>query len=155
MSLEPVRHGVTVPLPPQEAFSLFADLAAWWPREYTWSGELVDALGLEPHAGGRLFERGPEGFTCDWGRVLAWEPPARMLLRWQIAPSRAPEPDPERASEVEVRFAAEDGGTHVAVEHRGFERHGDGAEGYRDALGSPGGWPYMLGAYAVAAGAGR
>ena len=72
--------------------------------------------------------------------MTAWEPPRRLVFLWQIGPSREPVPDPARASEVEVRF--EDG--RVALEHRGFERHGEDAEAYRDGMGSAQGWPWLL-----------
>jgi uncharacterized protein YndB with AHSA1/START domain len=148
--MTPVRHTVTVPAPPERAFAAFADLNAWWPREYTWSGPVLEAIAIEPRADGLCHELGPYGFRCDWGRVLAWEPPYRLVFTWQISPRREPVPDPARASEVEVRVTAEDAdGSRVEVEHRHFERHGGDADGYRDALASEHGWPYMLGRYAA------
>jgi uncharacterized protein YndB with AHSA1/START domain len=140
-----VRHRIEVGSNRQEAFVAFADLQSWWPREYTWSGDVLEEIAIEPREGGRLYEVGPHGFTCDFGRVLAWEPGRRLAFTWQIGPSREPVPDPARASEVEVRF--EDGA--VEIEHRGFERHGDAGEGYAAALGSEQGWPYMLRGYAA------
>jgi uncharacterized protein YndB with AHSA1/START domain len=150
-----VQHGVSVPLPPERAFALFAEeLGSWWPPEYTWSQDTLEEIGIEPRQGGMCFERGPHGFRCDWGRVLAWEPGARLELTWQIGPSRDPQPNPDKASVVEVRFGAEgDGGTRVELEHRLFERHGEDGEGYAAAMGSEQGWPYILGRYAAAAGA--
>jgi uncharacterized protein YndB with AHSA1/START domain len=147
-----IRHSLTVPRPPDEAFALFTErLGSWWPREYTWSQQVLDAIGIEPYAGGMCYERGPHGFRCDWGRVLTWQPPQRLVLAWQISPRREPEPDPARASTVEVRFeAGPSGGTHVTLEHRDFERHGDGAAEYRAALASPQGWPYIMQRFAAA-----
>ncbi len=115
--------------------------------EYTWSQEALAAIGIEPRAGGSCFELGPHGFRLDWGRVLAWEPPSRLVFSWQIGPTRVPEPDPARASEVAVHFEPADGGTRVALVHRAFERHGDGAEDYRAAMYSEPGWDYILGRY--------
>ena len=140
---------VVVAVPPARAFTLFtAGLGEWWPPEYTWSGDVLEAIGIEPlGTGGLCFERAEDGFTCHWGRVLAWEPPARLVLAWQIGPTRVPEPDPARASLVTVTFTGEDGGTRVDLSHTGFERHGDGAEGYAEAMGSPQGWPYILERY--------
>jgi Activator of Hsp90 ATPase homolog 1-like protein len=151
---EPVRVTVLVPQEPVEAFALFADrFGSWWPREYTWSQATLRWIGLEPRVGGRCYEIGPNDFHSDWGRVLVWERPVRLVLAWQISPRREPEPDPARASEVEVRFESEEGGTtRVTLEHRGFERHGPGAAGYRVALASAQGWPWILGRYAAAAG---
>ena len=145
MNDDATRHELTVEAPPERAFARFAEeLGAWWPREYTWSGDALEAIGIEPREGGMCFERGPHGFRCDWGRMLAWEPPDRLVFTWQIGPSREPVPDPARASEVEVRFAPAAEGTRVTLEHRDFARHGDAGPGYRDALGSEQGWPYML-----------
>jgi uncharacterized protein YndB with AHSA1/START domain len=150
--LEPIRRGLTVSAPPDRAFSAFTEgLGSWWPSEYTWSGEVLDSIAIEPREGGRCFERGPHGFECDWGRVLACERPRRLVFAWQISPRREPVPDPERASEVEVRFEPDgDRGTRLELEHRGFERHGEEAGGYRDALDSPEGWGFMLDRYAAA-----
>lgn len=80
--------------------------------------------------------------------MLAWEPPHRLVFTWQISPERVPEPDPDRASEVEVSFEPESPSrTRVEFEHRRFGRHGDGAAEYRAALNSPQGWPYILDCY--------
>jgi uncharacterized protein YndB with AHSA1/START domain len=149
MTENAVRHTVSVPVPAEPAFRLFTDgLASWWPAEYTWSRDVLETIAIEPREGGRCFERGPHGFQCDWGRVLAWEPPRRVVFTWQISPRREPEPDPAKAGEVEVRFEpGDDGGTRVALEHRGFARHGDDADAYREAMGSPQGWPYILDRY--------
>ena len=76
--------------------------------------------------------------------MLTCEPPQRLVFTWQISPDRTPQPDPERSSEVEVVFEEAGNGTKVTVEHRAFERHGEEGEGYRDALASDLGWPYML-----------
>ncbi|KXK58135.1 ATPase [Micromonospora rosaria] len=134
---------------PERAFAVFTgELADWWVREYTWSGPaaLVE-LGIEPHAGGMLYEIGPYGFRSDWGRVLTWDPPRRFVFTWQIGPDRLPVPDPALASEVEVLFLPDDdsGGTRVEVEHRHFDRHGTAAEGYREALTA--GWQELLARY--------
>jgi uncharacterized protein YndB with AHSA1/START domain len=153
---DPVRVVVEVPPAPAEAFRLFAEhLGAWWPPEYTWSGAVLEAIGIEPRVGGMCWERGPHGFRCDWGRVVAWEPGVRLAFTWQISPARVPEPDPGRASQVSITFtgAGEGTGTTVELVHDGFERHGAGAEGYAEAMGSPQGWPYMLGRYVDAAAA--
>jgi uncharacterized protein YndB with AHSA1/START domain len=139
------RHTCTVSLSPERAFSRFTErLGSWWPPEYTWSQHVLETIGIEPRQGGLCFERGPDGFRCDWGRVLAWEPPRRLLLAWQIDPSRAPQPDPAKASEVDVRFEPDARGTRVELEHRAFARHGDAGAAYREALASPQGWPYIL-----------
>jgi uncharacterized protein YndB with AHSA1/START domain len=143
--MEPVRHEVEVAAEPERAFAAFTeDLGSWWPREYTWAQTTLEDIAIEPREGGRCHETGPHGFSCDWGRVLECEPPRKLVFTWQISPDRTPQPDPERASEVEVSFEATDDGTRVAVEHRAFDRHGDEGQGYRDALDTEHGWPYML-----------
>jgi uncharacterized protein YndB with AHSA1/START domain len=140
---------------PERAFELFArELGRWWPAEYTWAADGLEEIAIEPRVDGRCFERGPRGFECDWGRVLAWEPGAGLAFSWQIAPDRVPVPDSDRASEVEVRFSdAGRDATRVNLEHRGFERHGEGGAGYRAGMASERGWPYILARYAEFAGA--
>jgi uncharacterized protein YndB with AHSA1/START domain len=140
---------VSVPGTPEQAFAAFtAELGQWWPPEYTWSQDQLAEIGIDARESGLCFEIGPHGFRCDWGRVLAWEPPDRLVLAWQIGPTRVPEPNPSKASEVEVRFEREGDATRVELTHRGFERHGEGADGYREAMGSPQGWPYILSRFA-------
>ena len=147
---EPIRQAVTVPVPADQAFTTFADLARWWPHEYTWAANTLEDIGIEPHEGGHCYERGPNGFTCHWGTVLTWEPPTRLAFAWQISPDRVPEPDPAKASEVEVRFDPNGtDGTRVALEHRAFARHGDAGDAYRQGMASPQGWPLILDRYAT------
>ncbi|MGC1215234.1 MAG: SRPBCC family protein [Micromonospora sp.] len=140
-----LRSSLLAPASAEQAFAVFTGaLADWWVREYTWSGpEALAELGIEPRAGGMLYEIGPYGFRSDWGRVLTWDPPRRLVFTWQIGPDRVPVPDPARASEVEVVFAPEGPDrTRVEVEHRDFDRHGEAAEGYRKALTA--GWHDLL-----------
>lgn len=152
MAEDRIVRQLVVPASAEHAFGLFAGgMAAWWPPEYTWGGEVLQWIGVEPRVGGACFERGPEGFRCDWGRVLLWQPPRRLVFTWQIGPDRVPQPDPARASEVEVRFtpagAAE---TRVELEHRHLSRHGERGDAYRAALEAPGGWDHLLARYAAA-----
>ena len=145
--------GLEVPLARVRAFELFTDgFARWYPAEYSWSGRLLDWIGLEGHVGGACFERGPHGFRCDWGRVLVWAPPESVAFTWQIGVSRVPEPDPVRVSDIEVGFqpAGEDA-TRVTFSHQHFSRHGEGWEEYVAAMASPEGWPYILSRFEKAA----
>lgn len=144
-----VRSTLHVAVPPQQAYDAFTSgLGNWWVKEYTWSGpESLAEIGIEPRQGGMAYEIGPHGFRADWGRVLSWQPPRRLVFAWQIGPDRAPVPDPARASEVEVRFTPEPGRTRVEVDHRAFDRHGTDAEGYRRALTV--GWHELLTRYAA------
>ncbi|WP_104204007.1 SRPBCC family protein [Billgrantia saliphila] len=139
-------HETVVPLSRRQAFHLFTELFAdWWPKEYTWSQSALKTIGIEPKEGGRCTEEGPYGFQVDWGRVVVWEPPERLVLAWQIGPNRVPQPNPEHASTVEVRFSAEGPeATRLTIEHRDFRRHGEGAAEYRDGMASDWGWPFIL-----------
>lgn len=143
---------MTVPAPAERAFAIFTEgLASWWPAEYTWSQDVLATIAIEPGEEGRCFERGPHHFECDWGRVLAWEPPRRLVFTWQISPRREPQPNPLKASEIEIRFEPEGpSATRVEFEHRFFDRHGEGWAEYRAALESPQGWSYILDRYVKA-----
>jgi uncharacterized protein YndB with AHSA1/START domain len=148
-----IQEEVVVPLSAPRTFGLFTDgVDSWWPRPYTWSGDALVAMVLEPEPNGRCLEVGPDGFQCHWGRVLECDAPSRLRFSWQIGPHREPVPDRSQASEVEVRFQPEgEGATRVSLEHRGFERHGPLGEAYRDALASERGWPYLLREFVAAA----
>jgi uncharacterized protein YndB with AHSA1/START domain len=138
-----VRTSVLVEAPIERAFRVFTEeMSSWWhPDHHILRGE-VSEMVFEPRVGGHIYDRGVDGSECRWARVLAYEPPHRLVFSWDISPRWEPETDLERTSEVEVRFQA-DGSqrTRVDLEHRNLERHGDGWEGMRDAVGSPGGWP--------------
>jgi uncharacterized protein YndB with AHSA1/START domain len=153
-TLTPVRHTVTVPLSIERAFSLFTDgFDAWWPRGHKiGDADLAQAV-LEPRAGGRWYERDADGAECDWGTVLVFEPPHRLVITWQIDSQWRFDPDPAHASEVEVRFTEEAGHTRVDLEHRNIERHGGNIEELRQAVSSQGGWPGILALYAKSASA--
>jgi uncharacterized protein YndB with AHSA1/START domain len=147
-----MTHEITAPFPRERAFARFTgEMTSWWPPEYTWAQRSLAEIGIEPREGGSCYELGPHGFRCDWGRVVTCEPPARIAFTWQISPQRVPQPDPAKASIVEVRFEPEgDGATRVALTHRHFARHGEGAEGYEAAMSSPQGWPLLLERFAAA-----
>lgn len=152
-STEVLRSSCSVEVSLARAFEVFTEhMGTWWIREFTWSGaDLLERIGIEPGVNGKCYEIGPFGFRCDWGRVIAWEPPRRLAFTWQIRPDRVPEPDPSQATEVELHFYLhEDGRTRVNLEHRGFERHGPSGIEYRDAL--AGSWRQLLARYAAAAG---
>jgi uncharacterized protein YndB with AHSA1/START domain len=100
---------------------------------------------FEPREGGHLYDRGVDGTECRWARVLAYEPPNRVVISWDINPRWEVETNLEKTSEVEIRFVSEaPERTRVEVEHRNLERHGEGWEGIGAAVGSPGGWPLYL-----------
>ena len=117
--MEPLGLAFTVACPPERAFALWAsDTTRWWPHGHSVSGEPGLTVTFEPRAGGRIFERTPGGFEHDWGEVLVWEPPRRLVYLWHLRFDRAD------ATEVEVTFDALDDGTAVSIEHRGWERLG-------------------------------
>src|SRR2546427_8044055 len=121
----PAIHGtITIDVPIERAFRVFTtSFDTWWPREYhIGQTDMAEAI-LEPREGGRWYERGVDGSECDWGRVLAWEPPHRLVVTWQINGQWQYDPDPGHASEVEVRFTADGPGqTTVELEHRLLHR---------------------------------
>ncbi len=147
-----IRGAISLDVPAERAFSVFTgSLGTWWPREYhIGQAEMADVI-LEPREGGRWYERGTDGSECDWGRVLAWEPPRRLVVTWQINGQWQYDPDPAHASEIEVRFTA-DGPerTTVELEHRLLERLA-GGQAIHDAIHSGGGWSALLQSFAAAA----
>jgi uncharacterized protein YndB with AHSA1/START domain len=150
-SIPPVRHQITVKAPLERAFRVFTQgIGRWWPRDHhVGARPLADAV-IEPRQGGRFFEIGDDGSECEWGQVLVWEPPQRLVLAWQLQLDWKFHPDLGRASEVEVRFIPEgEGRTRVELEHRNFERHGAGAEALPQAVGSDGGWPAIMRSFAA------
>jgi uncharacterized protein YndB with AHSA1/START domain len=145
-----VRVVMSVEAPIERAFEVFTRRGHdWWPRAYRLGESERVALVLEPHEGGRWYERTANGQECDWGKVLLWDPPHHLVLSWQIGVGFVAESDEERASRVEVRFVA-DGPvrTSVTLVHSDFERHGAGWESLRDGVADEGGWPGVLEAYA-------
>lgn len=146
MSIAPIVRSVEVKAAPAKAFELFATrMGDWWPRGKTIGpGEHAEVV-VEPRAGGQWFERSADGVETHWGKVLAWEPPGRLLLGWQIGADWRY--DPDFLTEVELTFAPlATGGTRVTLEHRDLERFGASAAAHRASL--DGGWPTMLGEYA-------
>jgi uncharacterized protein YndB with AHSA1/START domain len=138
-----VRSSVVVEAPVERAFRVFTeDFDQVKPRDHNMLAVDIAETVFEPHPGGRLYDRGVDGSECQWGRVLAFEPPNRVVFSWDINPQWQIESDIEKTSEVEVRFIAEsEERTRVELEHRNLDRHGDGWEGVRDGVGGGGGWP--------------
>ncbi len=139
-----VRKTVTVKASPERAFRVFTEgIDTWWPRTHHIGKSPSTGGFLEGRVGGRCYSTHEDGSECDWGSVLVWEPPRRLVIAWQVTPSWGYEPDLAKASEVEVRFTPEgDGQTRVDLEHRHFERHGAGGDTMRNAV--DGGWVGIL-----------
>jgi uncharacterized protein YndB with AHSA1/START domain len=148
----PVRKSIRVNASPERAFDVFtAGMGRWWPAtHHIGASPLKDAV-IEPREGGRWFERCEDGSECDWGRVLAWEPPSRVVLAWQL--NAQWQFDPNLVTELEIRFVPDGEATRVELEHRNLERFGDMAEQTRAALDSPGGWGGILEGFAATAAA--
>lgn len=144
-----VRQRIHVAAPPERAFDVFTSrMTEWWPlgTHHIGKSEAKEAV-LEPRVGGRWFERGVDGSECDWGRVLTWEPPTRLVLSWEITCDWRH--DAALHTEVEVRFAREGDGTRVELEHRLLERYGDKAVDMKGIFDSEGGWKGLLGKFAA------
>ncbi len=144
-----VRTSIEVGASQERAFRVFTeDIGSWWPPDHHVLEAELGEMVFEPREGGYVYDRGRDGSECRWARVLAYEPPSRVVISWDISPKWVIEADPARTSEVEVRFTAIDATrTLVELEHRRLERHGEGWEAMRDAVGSPGGWPRGLEAF--------
>lgn len=144
-SKDSLRKVVTVAASQEVAWRVFTDdIGSWWPLATHKIGRVaaVDAV-IEPRVGGRWFERGEDGSTCTWGRVLVWEPTDRLVLTWEITADWAH--DPELRTEVEIRFiSAGAGSTRVELEHRGLDAFGARAAEMRGIFDSEGGWTGLL-----------
>jgi Activator of Hsp90 ATPase homolog 1-like protein len=139
-----VRHSITVAAPQARAFTMFTEgFDRWWPRTHKiGAAELAEAV-LEGREGGRWYERGVDGSECEWGTVLVWDPPARVVLDWQLSGEWAYDADIH--TEVEVTFESEaPDRTKVTLEHRGLDAYGDQMDEVRGSVDSPGGWPGIL-----------
>jgi len=144
----PVRKSITVDADAARAFEVFAShIGSWWPHTHTIGSSPQKDIILEPRAGGRWFEIGEDGTECTWGKVLAFEPPTRLLLAWQIDGNW--KYDPDLVTEVEVTFTPVGANaTRVDLEHRNLERFGDKVEAVRTAIDSDGGWTLIMKSYA-------
>ena len=141
-----VRAQIVVEAPIEEAFRVFTeDFGSFKPPEHNMLSVDIAETVFEPRVGGHLYDRGVDGSECRWARVLAYEPPDRVVLSWDISPQWQIETDLEKTSEFEVRFVAETPErTRVELEHRNLDRHGEGWREERDGVASEGGWPLYL-----------
>ena len=143
----PVRKSIRVSAPADRAFEVFtAGIGRWWPKSHKIGPADLDRPIIEPREGGRWYERDVDGTECEIGKVLVWDPPARLVLAWQLDPEW--KYDPDLITEVEVTFTPDGDGTRVDLEHRNLERMGEGAPAVREAVGGPGGWGGLLELYA-------
>jgi uncharacterized protein YndB with AHSA1/START domain len=139
--IEAVRKTITVDCVVEEAFRVFTtDAISWWPIDsHSIHGDEVSTIVFEEHEGGEVYEITEDGKKGHWASVLAWEPPNRLVLAWNILQREA------LATEVEVRFTPQDGGTRVDLEHRGWENVAEEPAEKRDSYDT--GWDHVLGVY--------
>jgi uncharacterized protein YndB with AHSA1/START domain len=146
-----VRKQLVVQAPMEKAFAVFTErFGDFKPPEHNLLGVPVAETVFEPHVGGHIYDRGTDGSECRWARILAFDPPRRVVFSWDIGPTWQLETAPENASEVEVRFIAESPDrTRVELEHRNIDRHGPGWQAVADGVGHDQGWPLYLERYAA------
>ena len=146
-----VRRQIVVHAPIDHAFKVFTErFGDFKPPEHNLLPVAIAETVFEPHVGGHIYDRGIDGSECRWARILAYEPPDRVVFSWDIGPQWQIETEPTNTSEVEVRFIAETPQrTRVELEHRDIDRHGPGWEAVRDGVADDAGWPLYLARYAA------
>jgi uncharacterized protein YndB with AHSA1/START domain len=147
MALEPVRKSILVRADQAHTFATYTAFR-WWPKSHSLLPDPAEQVRvvLEPRVGGRWYEVGDNGAESDWGRVLAWDAPRRVLLAWQI--NGEFKADASALTELEIIFTPEGDGTRVDLEHRGFENYATTAQKLRNAVGNDQGWPTIQGDFA-------
>lgn len=145
MTIDPLRLSVEIDCPTDHAFAVWTTrLSSWWPKGHSVSGHPDTVVTLEPHLGGRIFERAPDGTEIDWGEITSWSPPHRLGYLWHIRRDRSD------ATDVELTFVdLGDGTTRLEIVHSGWERLGAEGAQWRDA--NTDGWNALLPGFIVAA----
>jgi uncharacterized protein YndB with AHSA1/START domain len=144
-----VKRTLHLEVPVEKAFQVFTEkMGSWWPATHHVGGTPFKEIVMEKRVGGRWYEVNIEGVEGDWGHVLAWEPPKRVVLSWHLQPDWSFNPDLARSSEVALDFISQGpAATRVEFMHSHIERHGEGHDKMREAVDSPGGWTTVLEAY--------
>jgi uncharacterized protein YndB with AHSA1/START domain len=152
-----VQRQVVVDAPIERAFTVFTDrFGDFKPKEHNMLGAPIAETVFEARVGGNIVDRASDGRECRWARILAFEPPDRVVFSWDISPQWTIEADPTRTSEVEVRFYAESPSrTRVELIHRHLDRHGPGWAAVAGGVEGPEGWPLYLDRYAELLSEGR
>jgi uncharacterized protein YndB with AHSA1/START domain len=148
----PIRRTLRVRAIQEKAFDVFvADMGSWWLKSHSLLASPQKDVVIEPRTGGRWYEVGEDGSEKEWGRVLGWERPERIVLAWQLNADWTYDPGFETT--VEVRFTPDGDQTVVDFEHRDLERFGDRAAEIRGGYesGMDGGWGELLNGYQRAA----
>ena len=146
-----IRRQIVVDAPIDRAFAVFTErFGDFKPPEHNLLAAPITETVFEPQVGGNIVDRAADGTECRWARILAYDPPDRVVFSWDISPQWRVETDPEQTSEVEVRFVAETPDrTRLELEHRHLDRHGPGWESVRDGVAGDAGWPLYLDRYAA------
>jgi uncharacterized protein YndB with AHSA1/START domain len=150
ISPSPIRRSITVDVPVDRAFEVFtASFGRWWPHANSIGSTPLKSAIIEPRTGGRWYEIGEDGSECNWGEVLVFEPPTRLLLAWRIGADW--KFDHNLHTEVDITFTAlSENRTQVDLEHRKLENLGEGLAAAKGAFESDGGWSGILSLYAKA-----
>jgi uncharacterized protein YndB with AHSA1/START domain len=145
-----IRREIVVQAPIERAFAVFTErFGDFKPREHNLLASPIAETVFEPRVGGNIVDRAEDGSECRWARILAFDPPDRVVFSWDISPQWRIETDPEQTSEVEVRFVAEGPDrTRLELEHRHIDRHGPGWESVAEGVGGDQGWPLYLSRFA-------
>ena len=145
-----VRRSITVAASIEQAFAVFTGrFGDFKPSEHNLLGVPIAETVFEPHVGAHIYDRGTDGTECSWARVIAFEPPDRVVVSWDISPYWQIGTDPDHTSEVEIRFVAETPQrTRLELEHRNIDRHGPGWEGVHAGVDDDAGWTLYLARYA-------
>jgi uncharacterized protein YndB with AHSA1/START domain len=151
--LEPVRKSIHVRASAGRAFRVFtSEMDTWWPKTHHIGSSPMKGIVMEGRPGGSIYSEQEDGTPCPWGTVLAWEPPHRFVMAWQVSPGWKYEPDLAKCSEVEIRFTPVDNGTTlVELEHRDLQRHGGEWVKMRGMINAEGGWGGLLASFAAKA----
>ena len=146
-----VHRQIVVEAPIDRAFSVFTErFGDFKPPEHNLLGVAIAETVFDPHVGGHIYDRGVDGSECRWARILAYDPPHRVVFSWDISPQWQIEKDPDNTSEVEVRFVAETPQrTRLELEHRDIDRHGPGWQGVAGGVADESGWSLYLDRYAA------
>ena len=151
-----VRRQIVVQAPIERAFVVFTErFGDFKPPEHNMLKAPIAETVFEPRVGGHIYDRAADGTECRWARILAFDPPDRVVFSWDISPQWQIETDPDTTSEVEIRFTAQaPGRTLVELEHRNIDRHGPGWQSIADGIAGDDGWPLYLSRYAALFGEG-
>jgi uncharacterized protein YndB with AHSA1/START domain len=146
-----VRRQIVVQAPIERAFAVFTErFGDFKPPEHNLLRVPIAETVFEPKVGGHIYDRGTDGTECRWARILAFDPPVRVIFSWDISPQWTIETEPDNTSEVEVTFIAETPQrTRIELEHRHIDRHGPGWPAVSDGIANDGGWPTYLQRYAA------